>query len=126
MTEAVSICCCWLADSNSALPVEPVETTEAVAGVVLAAEPGFIAILFGGKGSFRLTSQGCRRAIAGVILVTGSQSKHLLTKSINWISSQPPSASVQLLEPGGPRLFLPFESPPKSIILPFGSVLTSE
>lgn len=77
--------------------------------------------LFGGRGSFRRTSQGCLRAIAGVILTCGSHSRQRRTKSIKLISSQPPRAVVHDLDPGGPRTLPRPDLPGKMMILPFGN-----
>lgn len=77
----------------------------------------------GGLGSRRL-SQGWRSAWLGVILRVGSHSRHCLRKSRNSGSSQPFSAVLHSLLPGGPRAFPRRERPPFNTVVPSGSVVT--
>ena len=77
----------------------------------------------GGLGS-RLLSHGWRRAWFGVILSAGSHSRHCLRKSRNSGSSQPFSATLHSLPPGGLRAFPRRDLPPFSTVDPSGSVVT--
>lgn len=76
----------------------------------------------GGRGSL-LRSQACRRAALGVILVTGSHSKHLLIKSKKRGSSHPLRAVWSSLLPGGPRGFPRLDRPPFRTVDPSGNVV---
>jgi hypothetical protein len=77
----------------------------------------------GGRGSLRL-NQPCLRAALGVILVTGSHSRHLRMKSRNMGSSQPFNAVWSSRDPGGPRGLPRRERPPLRTVVPSGNVVT--
>lgn len=82
-----------------------------------------VVVPVGGLGR-RLLSHGWRNAWLGVILSAGSHSRHCLRKSRNSGSSQPFSAALQSLLPGGPRTFPRRDRPPFSTVVPSGSVVT--
>lgn len=75
----------------------------------------------GSRGSL-LRNHPWRRAAEGVMRVSGSQSKHLLTKSTNRGSSQPLRAWRSSTEPGGPRCLPRRETPPLITVVPSGKV----
>lgn len=74
----------------------------------------------GGRGSL-LRSQPCLSAAPGLILSSGSHSRHLRKKSRNRGSSHL-RARFRSLEPGGPRSFPRLECPPCSTVVPSARV----
>lgn len=91
--------------------------------VVVVVELVSLFSLGGGFGNL-LRSHACRRAWLGVILVLGSQSRHLLIKSKNNGSSQPFRADIISLLPGEPRGLPRRDRPPLITFEPSGRVVT--
>ena len=87
--------------------------------------PGLLSVPGRGLGRRRY-SQGCLRAWLGVSRDEGSQSKHFFMKSEKVGSSQPLSAALHSLLPGGPLIFPRRERDPVSTVAPVGRVLAPQ
>lgn len=104
--------------------VELAKTAAAALVVVVIALVLVSRFSLGGGFGNRLRSHACRRAWLGVILVHGSQSRHLRMKSKNSGSSQPFRADTISLLPGEPRGLPRRDRPPFITFEPSGNVVT--